>query len=127
LLGRQQAKDPLGCCTFLLCNTALSLPVAWIGASPASISTMSCKSSSLATCRASTSLACSDRTKANIARCHECSAEFSRRVRLISGDCRITDFSRSSSDRKASCLRMGSNASVIPRGTLLVRKAGKWP
>jgi hypothetical protein len=90
-----------------LCSAAsssdLGTSLAWMGASPASISTMSWTSRSLAACAALTwTSACSLKTKANIARCQECSAEFSRREPLTNDDCRTTDFSRSSSSRKSS-------------------------
>jgi hypothetical protein len=43
------------------------------------------------------------KTNANIVRCQECSAEFSRREPLANDDCRTTDFSRSSSSKKSNC------------------------
>lgn len=84
-------------------TAALSALEAWIGLSPASISTMSWTRKSFTTCAASTPSACSANTIANRARCQECSAEFSLRVRLASDDCRITDLSWSSSARNAIC------------------------
>ena len=75
--------------------TSLKNPL-WIGMSPTSTSTTSCISSIFTTRAVFTGPdAYSCNSKANIAKCHECSAKFSFRLLSSDGDCRTTLSKRS--------------------------------
>ena len=71
--------------------------------------------------------ACSDRTSASIARCHECSALFSRREASVTKLRRSTSLRRSISRRNASCASSRSAlTSEAPRRGRAAASAASW-